>query len=291
MHHVHLQGGWQLLNKIWDLSHASCNMQCGSTSSPRELTNEQRLRIENNRQEALARKRRTLELKQQQQQQQSIVITEELRARIERNRLLALEKKRQHLRNCVQPSLLQSAVPSLLQSSSISQIAQNDTVNIINQPAKRQKTYNNYSPDKCKQTPPAKRQKTQPTYQNKRYKNCSSSLTDKCKYCKNEMHKHKAYFGNGLLMCKLSGYYRCSCRNAWWGSAFKVTHTSKDNKKAFPKYTFPDCRKCKSNNTVKLVKYKLNDSLTNNLTRPKRGHQHQFCPLCKRGRYCPRAHY
>ena len=274
-------------------------MQCGNSSTSSELTYEQRLRIENNRQEALARKRRTLEIKQQ---QQSIVITEEQRVRIEKNRLLALERKRQHLRNCVQPSLLQQSVPSLLQSSSTSQIAQKESINISNittPPAKRQKTqltyykktYNNYSSDNCKQTPPAKRQKTQLTYHNKTYNNCSSS-SSKCKYCKNEMYKHKAYFGNGLLMCKLSGYYRCGCGRTWIGGAYKVTHTSARSNKgdsSFPKYTFPDCRKCKSNNRVKLVKHKLNDSLTNNMSRPKRGHQHKFCPLCKKGRYCPRA--
>ena len=274
-------------------------MQCGNSSTSSELTYEQRLRIENNRQEALARKRRTLEIKQQ---QQSIVITEEQRVRIEKNRLLALERKRQHLRNCVQPSLLQQSVPSLLQSSSTSQIAQKESINISNittPPAKRQKTqltyykktYNNYSSDNCKQTPPAKRQKTQLTYHNKTYNNCSSSLSDKCKYCKNEMYKHKAYFGNGLLMCKLSGYYRCGCGRTWIGGAYKVTHTSARSNKgdsSFPKYTFPDCRKCKSNNRVKLIKHKLNDSVTN-MPRPKRGHQHKFCPLCKKGRYCPRA--
>ena len=202
------------------------------------MTYEQRLRIENNRQEALTRRRRTLELRQQ---QRTIIITEEQRARIEQNRLQALERKRQHIQKQLVASLTpKDSVPLLLQSSSTSQIAQNESINIT--------------------TPPAKRQKTQLTYHNKTYNNCSSSLSDKCKYCKNEMYKHKAYFGNGLLMCKLSGYYRCGCGRTWIGGAYKVTHTSARSNKgdsSFPKYTFPDCRICKSNNRVKLVKHKL----------------------------------
>ena len=56
---------------------------------------------------------------------------------------------------------------------------------------------------------------------------------------------------------KVSGQYKCGgCRRRWWGAAYMVTTQEYDT--LSEDYTFPDCRRCQTNDKVELLQCKNN---------------------------------
>ena len=113
----------------------------------------------------------------------------------------------------------------------------------------------------------------------------SASEKKKCEHCNYPLSKHKAFFN--IIMCKMSGKYKCGCGRWFNAMALKIQNKAPTDGGAFPPYTFPDCMNCKDNSRVALLEHGLNESTTNGTSG--RGHQHDLCALCKKGMYCPRA--
>jgi hypothetical protein len=232
------------------------------------LTEDQRRRIEKNRLDALNRKNAMMMAQQELNDLkiESAVkpvlkeeITNEQRARMEKNRQLALERKRSKMKGKMNTS-----------DTKASTQYGDAGINII--------------------TPSTKRQKVK-----------QDDAEKKCKHCYCALSTHDSYFGNDILMCKLIGRYGCDCGHWWWGDAYKLTQhhndaddssrassfiPTPDNLALFPKYTFPDCKNCNTNDKVNLWAYEVIHSRSSKMGR---GHQSELCQLCKKGWYCPQA--
>ena len=115
------------------------------------------------------------------------------------------------------------------------------------------------------------------------------SIEKNCQHCNRLVSKHSRW--NDALVCHYSGTYQCGCGRKWTGLALKVQHLSSQSTDAFPATMHPDCKKCKENYTVKLIKHvsPLESRSNGYRPRPKHKHMKQNCQLCKRGKFCPRV--
>ena len=75
---------------------------------------------------------------------------------------------------------------------------------------------------------------------------------------------------------KVSGQYKCGgCMRRWWGAAYMVINEATQEYDILSEYTFPDCRRCETNENVELLRCKDNSSNS------RRGYCQPVNPLCQ----------